>query len=73
MSLFTLRNHSTALAGSFEIEVKSGIIGGKDAVAGAWPWMVHLNITSNGADTWGCGGTLINDEWVLTAAHCFDP
>ncbi|KFB52515.1 AGAP009214-PA-like protein [Anopheles sinensis] len=31
-----------------------------------YPWMALLR--SNGA--WICGGTLINDRYVLTAAHC---
>ncbi|XP_026214606.1 tryptase-2-like [Anabas testudineus] len=53
-------------------EVRSGIIGGQDAPKGRWPWMVHLNITSDGVNRWRCGGTILNDQWVLTAAHCFD-
>ncbi|KAG7221973.1 hypothetical protein INR49_028256 [Caranx melampygus] len=55
-------------------EVRSSIVGGKDAPKDRWPWMVHLNITtSDGAKKWRCGGTILNAEWVLTAAHCWDP
>ena len=44
------------------------IIGGKKAKVGEFPWQVALK--TPGYKTPWCGGTLISDEWVLTAAHC---
>ncbi|XP_010749357.3 tryptase-2 isoform X2 [Larimichthys crocea] len=58
--------------GSLEAEVRSSIIGGQDAPKGGWPWMAHLNITSDGKNRWRCGGTILSEQWVLTAANCFD-
>ncbi|MPC28803.1 Chymotrypsin BII [Portunus trituberculatus] len=46
----------------------SRIVGGKEATPHAWPHQVALFID----DMYFCGGSLISDEWVLTAAHCMD-
>lgn len=44
------------------------IVGGVSASDGAWPWQVDIQIPTQGHV---CGGTLITENWVLSAAHCF--
>jgi len=44
----------------------SRIVGGYEAVPHSFPWMAALFVD----EQWFCGGTIISDEWVLTAAHC---
>ncbi|XP_066267224.1 chymotrypsinogen A-like isoform X1 [Branchiostoma lanceolatum] len=50
-------------------QAQSRIVNGDDATPHSWPWQVSLQ-TSTG---WHyCGGSIVNNEWVVTAAHC-DP
>ncbi|XP_048211070.1 chymotrypsinogen B-like [Perognathus longimembris pacificus] len=50
-----------------EVSGRSRVAGGEEAVPGSWPWQVSLQYESG---YHFCGGTLISEDWVLTAAHC---
>jgi len=44
-------------------------VGGQEAPEGRWPWMAYVMIT-DGTMSWSCGGSILNEEWIITAAHC---
>nr|XP_046189129.1 trypsin-2-like isoform X1 [Oncorhynchus gorbuscha] len=42
------------------------IVGGYECEAHSQPWQASLNIGYH-----FCGGSLINDQWIISAAHCW--
>lgn len=51
-------------------DAETKIVGGEVAEEGQYPWMVSLTWTED--DAHFCGGSLIAEDLVLTAGHCFD-
>ena len=46
------------------------IVGGHEAVPNSWPMIV--SILSVNSTSHSCGGSILNDNYILTAAHCVD-
>ncbi|XP_059551416.1 serine protease 38 [Myotis daubentonii] len=43
------------------------VVGGVDAPEEKWPWQVSVHYGGFHV----CGGSILNEYWILTAAHCF--
>ncbi|KAL4240708.1 Ovochymase-1 [Mactra antiquata] len=54
------------------------VVGGTPSIPGEWPWLISLHFlgthtyTNNSGLPHICGASLIDPEWIISAAHCFD-
>ncbi|XP_070317144.1 serine protease 38 isoform X2 [Odocoileus virginianus] len=71
----TARRHPASEEVAFSRDVACGqrpvqgkILGGVDALERKWPWQVSVHYTGFHI----CGGSIVDEYWILSAAHCFD-
>jgi secreted trypsin-like serine protease len=67
VSLLLLLAACSSTAPKANEELDAQIVGGTQAVAHAYPFMVTYGF---GPKDHYCGGSVLNNQWVLTAAHC---
>jgi hypothetical protein len=46
------------------------IVGGEDADILDYPWQVSLQLQPQFGGSHFCGGTIVDDRWLITASHC---
>ena len=58
---------------SFSLFSQTNIVGGEDADIQDYPYQAALLSTGGWGGGWAyCGASIINEYWILTAAHCVD-
>ncbi|XP_060109120.1 chymotrypsin-like elastase family member 1 [Heteronotia binoei] len=54
------------------LEDNGRVVGGFETQRNSWPSQISLQYYSGGGWYHTCGGTLLKQNWVMTAAHCVD-
>ena len=72
-----MRIFSLGLVGPFVGRLRrssrfSRVMNGEEAKLAEFPYMVHIRTLKNNNMLRKCGGSLLSDRWIVTAAHCVE-
>ena len=67
---YSCNKNATCGCGESNVIISSSrVVGGEDAVPHSWPMIVSIRM---GKYEHTCGGTILSEWYILTAAHCVD-
>lgn len=53
--------------------LENKIVGGSETSLGEYPWIALFKYIKGNKIQYACSGSLVNEQYVVTAAHCVDP
>ncbi|XP_075912997.1 chymotrypsin-like elastase family member 2A [Petromyzon marinus] len=59
-----------ALGAMGHVSAQNRIVNGVEAAPHTWPWQASLQAQTGTGWYHVCGGSLVQQQWVMTAAHC---
>ena len=65
------KNRVPCGCGQTNVGINARIVNGENAIPNSWPMIVSLQIDRN-ISQHNCGGTILTESYILTAAHCVD-
>ncbi|CAO1428768.1 unnamed protein product [Diamesa hyperborea] len=66
-------NESTGAGSLFDISnISRRVVNGQSAYMGQFPYQALLNLTDPLNQSYVCGGSIISQNWIITAAHCLE-
>ena len=69
----TFQDRLSQICGRKSFNGRNGrIVGGNVASYAEWPWQVSLRHYKSGQFKHECGGAVITNRWIITAAHCVE-
>lgn len=62
---------SVSILPQLSSQLRLQVVGGENTRPNSWPWMVSIHVNNSITVRYLCGGALIDNYHILTAAHCF--